>query len=148
VGCRQVAAVTSSNVSFGLIPPEDWNQPDWIDEKRAKAGRDALVRQNIIYGGETHCGDISRPSRQLLTFKQTVYRTRFRVLLETPRRLNVLPGTETCAGFNQGRFTSRSWFSPIDGTGASSRPFKNFYKRAYLKHLLQAACDVPLRHGL
>ena len=52
VGCtRQVAAVTSSNVSFGLIPPEDWNQPDWIDEDKAKAGRDALVEQEIIYGG-------------------------------------------------------------------------------------------------
>jgi len=47
---QQVAAATSSNVSFGLIPPEDWNQPDWIDEEKAKAGRDALAEKNIIYG--------------------------------------------------------------------------------------------------
>jgi len=47
---QQVAAVTNSNVSFGLIPPEDWNQPDWIDEEKAKAGREALVKQSIIYG--------------------------------------------------------------------------------------------------
>lgn len=48
-----MAAVTSSNVSFGLIPPEDWNQPDWIDEEKAKAGREALVEQSIIYGGKS-----------------------------------------------------------------------------------------------
>lgn len=67
VGCRQVAAVTGSNVSFGLIPPEDWNQPDWIDEEKAKAGRDALVRQNIIYGGEFLRQVVSRSSLRLLT---------------------------------------------------------------------------------
>ena len=48
---RQVTAVTNSTVSFGQIPPEDWYQPDWIDEEKAKAGRDSLVRQGIIYGG-------------------------------------------------------------------------------------------------
>ena len=53
MGRRQVAAVTKANVSFGLIPSEDWYQPDWIDEERAKAGRDALVKQEIIYGGES-----------------------------------------------------------------------------------------------
>jgi len=51
--CRQVAAATSSNVSFGVIPHEDWFQPDWIDEEKAKAGRDALVEQGIVYGGES-----------------------------------------------------------------------------------------------
>lgn len=50
--CRKVVAVTSSNVSFGVIPREDWFQPDWIDEEKAKAGRDALVEQGIVYGGE------------------------------------------------------------------------------------------------
>lgn len=55
-----MSAVTSSNVSFGLIPPEDWNQPDWVDEEKAKAGRDALVKQDIIYGGESIRRDISR----------------------------------------------------------------------------------------
>lgn len=74
-GYRQVAAVTSSNVSFGLIPPDDWNQPDWIDETRAKAGRDALVRQNIIYGGEPLRRGVSRSSSQPMTSQQTVYRT-------------------------------------------------------------------------
>ena len=45
--------MTTSNVSFGLIPAEDWYQPDWIDEEKAKAGRDSLVEQGIIYGGES-----------------------------------------------------------------------------------------------
>ena len=52
-GFRQVTAVTNSTVSFGQIPHEDWFQPDWIDEEKAKAGRDALTRQGIIYGGES-----------------------------------------------------------------------------------------------
>ena len=48
---RRVSAVTNSTVSFGQIPREDWVQPDWIDEERAKAGRDALTSKGIIYGG-------------------------------------------------------------------------------------------------
>ena len=48
---RRVTAVTNSTVSFGQIPREDWLQPDWIDEEKAKAGRDALTKQGIIYGG-------------------------------------------------------------------------------------------------
>ena len=44
--------MTNSTVSFGQIPPEQWHQPDWIDEEKAKAGRDALVKQDIVYGGE------------------------------------------------------------------------------------------------
>jgi hypothetical protein len=47
VVCRQVAAVTKANVSFGLIPSEDWYQPGWIDEEKAKAGRRSLNR--ILY---------------------------------------------------------------------------------------------------
>jgi alpha 1,2-mannosyltransferase len=44
--------LTDAPVSFGLIPGDHWFQPDWIDENRAREGRDRLVRQNIIYGGE------------------------------------------------------------------------------------------------
>jgi len=53
-----VAAVTKSNVSFGLIPHEDWFQPDWIDEEKAKAGRKALAKQDIVYAGESLRRDI------------------------------------------------------------------------------------------
>lgn len=45
--------LTNAPVSFGVIPHEHWFQPDWIDEERAREGRDRLVRQNIIYGGQS-----------------------------------------------------------------------------------------------
>lgn len=44
--------MTDVPVTFGLIAHDDWFQPDWIDEERAKAGRDDLVRQKVIYGGK------------------------------------------------------------------------------------------------
>ena len=62
---RRVTAVTNSTVSFGQIPHEDWSQPDWIDEERAKAGRDDLVRQGIIYGGGSLLRGISRTPHSL-----------------------------------------------------------------------------------
>lgn len=39
-------------MSFGLIPQEHWVQPDWIDEDRARRGRQKMMNQRIIYGGE------------------------------------------------------------------------------------------------
>lgn len=49
--CRRVSQLVSGNVSFGVIPAEHWNQPDWIDEDHARDGRNRLMAQNIIYGG-------------------------------------------------------------------------------------------------
>ena len=105
---RQVTAVTNSTVSFGQIPREDWFQPDWIDEEKAKAGRDALTRQGIIYGGGSLLRGISCSSPQSLIFLQIVYRTRFQVSIGSPKPLTILSGTETCVGSNRGRFTSKS----------------------------------------
>ena len=62
--------MTGANVSFGVIPPEDWLQPDWIDEERAKAGRDELVRQNIVYGGESLRWDASCAPLKLRPFNR------------------------------------------------------------------------------
>ena len=44
--------LTDAPVSFGVIPSEHWFQPDWIDEERAQEGRDKLVSEDIIYGGQ------------------------------------------------------------------------------------------------
>ena len=66
--------------------------------------------------------DILHTPLQPLNFQQTVYRTRCLVLLEMSKQLNVLSGIETCVDSNRGPFTSRSWFSPTDGIGASSMP--------------------------
>lgn len=49
--CSRVANLVSGEVYFGTIPSEHWYQPDWIDEDRAKRGRDQLVENNVIYGG-------------------------------------------------------------------------------------------------
>jgi hypothetical protein len=50
-----ISQVTNASVQFGLVPPEHWNQPPWIDEDRASAERDELVSKNIIYGGKCLC---------------------------------------------------------------------------------------------
>jgi alpha 1,2-mannosyltransferase len=48
---RNVTAATKSPVSFGLIPPEHWYQPDWIDEEKAKEGRLRMAQKNMPYAG-------------------------------------------------------------------------------------------------
>ncbi|KAK1232200.1 hypothetical protein PQX77_004574, partial [Marasmius sp. AFHP31] len=48
---ERVSVITRSPISFGLIPKEHWFQPDWIDEDRAKKGREKMMSQGIIYGG-------------------------------------------------------------------------------------------------
>lgn len=46
--------LTDAPIHFGLIPYEDWYQPDWIDEDRARAGRQQMKSKGIIYGGKFH----------------------------------------------------------------------------------------------
>lgn len=41
----RVRGMTSADVQFGLVPPEHWYQPEWIDEERAEKGRIDL--QNV-----------------------------------------------------------------------------------------------------
>ncbi|EEB91071.1 hypothetical protein MPER_10636 [Moniliophthora perniciosa FA553] len=48
---ERVTAATSAPVSFGLIPREHWYQPDWVDEDRARMGREKMEAQKIIYAG-------------------------------------------------------------------------------------------------
>lgn len=50
-GYRRTSQLTSGNVSYGIIPEEAWKQPEWVDEDRARDGRNRLMAQNIIYGG-------------------------------------------------------------------------------------------------
>lgn len=47
-------------MEFGLIPKEHWFQPDWIDEKKAQAGREKMVEKNIIYGGSVSYRNMCR----------------------------------------------------------------------------------------
>ncbi|KAI5899494.1 glycosyltransferase family 15 protein [Schizophyllum commune H4-8] len=48
---ERVTGLTDADVKFGLIPREHWFQPDWIDEEKAKAAREDMVRNQVIYGG-------------------------------------------------------------------------------------------------
>jgi alpha 1,2-mannosyltransferase len=48
---RSVTALTRSRIEFGLIPHEQWYQPDFIDEEKATAARQQMVADNVIYGG-------------------------------------------------------------------------------------------------
>ena len=49
---RKMSAVISGPVTFGLIPHDHWFQPEWIDEDRATAGREHLIKDGVIYGGK------------------------------------------------------------------------------------------------
>ncbi|KAF8886687.1 nucleotide-diphospho-sugar transferase [Gymnopilus junonius] len=46
-----LSTIVSSNAEFGLIPHDHWFQPEWIDEERATQSRNAMVAEDIIYGG-------------------------------------------------------------------------------------------------
>ncbi|KAJ7907112.1 glycosyltransferase family 15 protein [Mycena leptocephala] len=48
---RSVTALTRSKIEFGLIPHDQWYQPDFIDEEKATAARQQMVADNVIYGG-------------------------------------------------------------------------------------------------
>ena len=56
----RVSLVVSGKVEFGVIPHDHWFQPDSIDEEKAKAGRDAMVAKNIIYGGSVSYRNMCR----------------------------------------------------------------------------------------
>ena len=47
-------------MEFGLVPPEHWHQPDWIDEEKATAARNDMVEHNIIYGGSVSYRNMCR----------------------------------------------------------------------------------------
>ena len=47
---RTIQGLTDASVEFGLIPNDHWYQPDWIDEDKASAAREEMVKNNVIYG--------------------------------------------------------------------------------------------------
>ncbi|OSX62708.1 glycosyltransferase family 15 protein, partial [Postia placenta MAD-698-R-SB12] len=46
----RISNVVSGPVSFGRVPREHWVQPASIDEDRARAGREKMEKDGIIYG--------------------------------------------------------------------------------------------------
>jgi alpha 1,2-mannosyltransferase len=56
----RISVLTPAKVEFGVISPEHWYQPDWIDEDKAKESRDKMVEKNIIYGGSVSYRNMCR----------------------------------------------------------------------------------------
>ncbi|KAI0358003.1 glycosyltransferase family 15 protein [Trametes cingulata] len=57
---QQISSIVSGSVSFGLIPPEHWYQPDWIDEDKASASRAQMVADDVVYGGSVSYRNMCR----------------------------------------------------------------------------------------
>lgn len=43
-------AVVSGNVSFGKVPKEHWEEPEWIDKSKAAESRKKMEANGVIYG--------------------------------------------------------------------------------------------------
>jgi len=48
---QRTSELTDSQTQYGLIPHDNWYQPEWIDEKKATASREDMVKNQVIYGG-------------------------------------------------------------------------------------------------
>lgn len=48
---RLTTGVTYGTTHYGVIPPEQWYQPDWIDEDRATKAREKMMGQRVLYAG-------------------------------------------------------------------------------------------------
>jgi len=48
---KSVRELTQNKIEFGLIQHDHWFQPDWIDESKARASREKMVEDRVIYGG-------------------------------------------------------------------------------------------------
>lgn len=48
---RWTQNVISGTAEYGIIPRHEWVQPDHIDENKAKAAREQMIKDNVIYGG-------------------------------------------------------------------------------------------------
>ncbi|KAJ9127538.1 Glycolipid 2-alpha-mannosyltransferase 1 [Naganishia onofrii] len=42
--------LTNAKCHYGLIEHDHWYQPDWIDEEKATAAREEMIRKKVIYG--------------------------------------------------------------------------------------------------
>jgi len=43
-------SIVSGTAKYGLVPKEHWGYPDWVDQEKAKKGREAMKAAKIIYG--------------------------------------------------------------------------------------------------
>ncbi|KAI0919620.1 hypothetical protein AcW1_003175 [Taiwanofungus camphoratus] len=57
---ERMSAIVSGPVTFALIPPHHWYQPDWIDEEKATEGRRKMTEDGIIYAGSVSYRNMCR----------------------------------------------------------------------------------------
>ncbi|KAG5638066.1 hypothetical protein H0H81_002034 [Sphagnurus paluster] len=50
---QRVSALSGSQMEFGIIPTEHWVQPEWVDEDRAREGREKMEQDKVVYGALT-----------------------------------------------------------------------------------------------
>lgn len=56
----RIAALTSSETTFGVIPQEQWVQPSWINEHKATYQRQLMMNEQVIYGGSVSYRNMCR----------------------------------------------------------------------------------------
>ncbi len=98
--------ITPAQVEFGVIPHDHWFQPDWIDEEKAKKGRDKLVADGIIYGGSVSYRNMCRFNSGVSQF--------------------YLLWCVECSLIPSSSFSVILWCRNIDGIGVSSRHRLNY----------------------
>ncbi|GJJ12138.1 hypothetical protein Clacol_006379 [Clathrus columnatus] len=47
---KLTSEITTAPVFYGLIPKDDWYQPNWIDEEKATNARKKMEAESVIYG--------------------------------------------------------------------------------------------------
>lgn len=56
----RISVLSKSLMEFGVIPHDDWYQPKWIDERKARAYRQKLVNQRIPYAASVSYRNMCR----------------------------------------------------------------------------------------
>ncbi|GMM57613.1 mannosyltransferase [Maudiozyma humilis] len=57
---RATTAMASGKTQYGLIPEEDWNRPDWIDEDKFARCMKKMVDEEVMYGDSTSYRNMCR----------------------------------------------------------------------------------------
>lgn len=57
---NRTSILTNANTSYGLIPQEHWEQPEWIDEAKAKGYRRILMAYHVIYANSVSYRNMCR----------------------------------------------------------------------------------------
>ena len=83
--------MASGRTKYGLIPTEDWNKPDWLDEELFESRLKEMERQKIIYGG-------SRSYRNMCRFNSGFF-FRQKILEEYDYYFRVEPDVEYFCDF-------------------------------------------------